>query len=132
MRLHCLSSIRSLVQITDFPDGRGPCCFVASFPLHIKVDPYPQTAYIQGFRIWMELVLTTVGGVCKECRVSKSQSNLNLSRSSIVRSIFSGYVCNPEGEVKFFPDVCAVTPCIVSTKTLLGPFPLPNRYPSVF
>ena len=38
-------------------------------------------------------------------------------------SIF-GYVCTPPGAVMFPPDACAVTPCIVSTKTLLGPFPL--------
>ena len=36
----------------------------------------------------------------------------------------SGYVCTPPGAVMFFPDACAVTPCIVSTKTSLGPFPL--------
>ena len=36
----------------------------------------------------------------------------------------SGYVCTPPGAVMFSPDVCAVTPCIVSTKTSLGPFPL--------
>ena len=69
------------------------------------------------------LVLTMVGG----CAMSVGLVRVRVAEFEPFfhcKVNISGYVCNPEGEVKFFPDVCAVTPFIVSTKTLLGPFPL--------
>jgi hypothetical protein len=69
------------------------------------------------------LVLTIVGGLATieglvRVRVAEFVPFFHCKVS------ISGYVCIPPGEVRFFPDACAVTPFIVSTKTLLGPFPL--------
>jgi hypothetical protein len=69
------------------------------------------------------LVLTIVGGLATieglvRVRVAEFVPFFHCKVS------ISGYVCSPHGEVRFFPDACAVTPFIVSTKTLLGPFPL--------
>ena len=69
------------------------------------------------------LVLTIVGGLATieglvRVRVAEFVPFFHCKVS------ISGYVWNPPGEVRFLPDACAVTPFIVSTKTLLGPFPL--------
>ena len=97
---------------------------VSLLPAHCTLSvPVPCNRVYWGYPYMVALVLTTglsvetIEGLVR-VRVTEFEPFFHCKLS-----IF-GYVCTPPGRVMFPPDACAVTPCIVSTKTLLGPFPL--------
>ncbi len=97
---------------------------VSLLPSHCTLSvPVPSSRIYSGVPYMVALVFTIVGGLAMtvglvRVRVAEFVPFFHCKVST------SGYVWNPPGEVRFLPDACAVTPFIVSTKTLLGPFPL--------